>query len=262
MQKSFLKKILLALVILVFLVFLNNYATDQFLKKSLLKVMKPFLSKSYAGLNVFRVRLVSWFRVDNIVLENQLLSQQNRQLFSKTLKMEELEKENEFLRKELGVAQRRKWQLEIASIFQLNTSGAFRTAFVDKGSNQGVKSGMAVVFEGEILVGVTKEVLPDSSMILLVTDPRLTVSVRSKEAEVSARAVGNLDQGLFLELVANQENVKTGDLFLTSGLDGLPSALVVGRVASIKSDDSGLFKTVRVEPEFQNILPESVFIIK
>ncbi|MBI2676444.1 MAG: rod shape-determining protein MreC [Candidatus Yanofskybacteria bacterium] len=262
MQKSFLKKILLALAILVLLVFLNNYATNQFFKSFLVQALKPFLIKTYASLNSFQFRLVSWFRIDNIILENQFLSQQNRQLFSKTLKMEELEKENEFLRKELGVSQRRKWQIEIASIFQLNTSGAFRTAFVDKGSNQGIKSGMAVVFGGEILVGVIKEVFPDSSMILLVTDPRLTVSVKSKEAEVSARAVGSLDQGLFLELVANQENVKTGDLFLTSGLDSLSSALVVGRVASIKSDDRGLFKTVRLEPEFQNILPESVFIIK
>ncbi|MBI2057732.1 MAG: rod shape-determining protein MreC [Candidatus Yanofskybacteria bacterium] len=262
MHRNFLKKILLGLAVLILLVFLNNYATKQLLKGSLIEVLKPPLGRVYVVLGSFQTRLISWFRVDNIILENQILSQQNHLLFSKTLKMGELERENEFLRKELSVAQKRKWQLEIANIFQLNTSGAFRTAFVDKGGEQGIKPGMAVVFEGDILLGVVKEVFPDSSMILLVNDPRLAISVKSKEAEVSARAVGSLEQGLFLELVTNQERINTGDLFLTSGLDSLPSALIVGRVASIKSDDSDLFKTVRVEPEFHGILPESVFIIK
>lgn len=210
----------------------------------------------------FKNRLMSWFRVDNMILENQILNQENRRFFSASLKMAELEKENELLRKELGVARKRGWKIEIARIFQLNISGDFQTALIDKGSNQGIQKEMAVVFEGDILLGVVKEVFADSAVIFLVNDPRVSVSVRSRDSQVAARARGNSGRGMSLELVTNQEIVEIGELFLTSGLDGLPNLLIVGSVSNIKSGNGGLFQDISIEPLFKNMPPENVFVLK
>ncbi len=262
MRSNFLKKIIAVLAVLGLLIFFNNYWTHNFLRANFVKVFKNPLAYSYNFSVNFKSRLVSWFEVDNIILENQVLSQENRRLYAASLKTAELRKENDLLRKELGVAQRRKWQLEIARIFQLNTTGPFRTALIDKGSNQGVQPGMAVVFEGDILLGVIKEVFPDSSLMFLLTDQRVAVSVRSKDSQISGRIKGALEEGLSLELITNREDIKIGDQILTSGLDGLPSLLIAGTVSSIKSATGDLFKTVKVEPAFNSFLPENVFVLK
>ena len=259
------KKILLSLVTLSLLVFFNNYLTDQFLKSVVIKVLKYPMGQSFSFLNSFKNRLISWFRIDNIILENQTLSQENRRLFALSLKMPELEKENELLRKELGVAEKRKWQVEIARVFQLNTAGGFSTALIDKGFDQGLKPGMAVVFEGDVFFGIVSEVFSNSAVVLLSNDPRVKVNVKLNSLtgkQISARAKGALDDGLILELVANQEIPEIGELVLTSGLDGLPSMLIVGKVSGVKKGDDGLFGDIKVEPAFKNIPLENVFVLK
>lgn len=262
MKNKFFRKFIPVLAVFSLLIFFNHYLTDQFLKSSVVEVFKSPLGGSYIYLAGFKNKLVSWFRVDNIILENQFLNQENRRLFSANLKTAELEKENELLRKELGVARKRNWQVEIAKIFQLNNSGEFRTALIDKGSNHGIQPGLAVVFEGDILLGVVKEVFPDSAEIFLINDPRISVSVKSRDSQVFARARGDLNKGMALELITNQENVAIGELFLTSGLDGLPGLLIAGSVSNVKSGGNGLFQNVSIELLFENILPENVFVLK
>lgn len=262
MKYKFLKKTLPPVVILVFLIFFNYYLTEQFLKSSVVKIFKRPLGGSFVFLADSKNKLFSWFRVDNIILENQVLNQENRRLFSASLKMAELERENALLREELGVARKRNWQVEIAKVFQFNTVGDFRTALIDKGKNQGIRTGMAAIFGGDILLGIVKEVFSDSANIFLINDPRVSINVKSQDSQVAARTRGDLKNGMLLELVTNQENIALGELFLTSGLDGLPDLLIVGSVSTVKNGSDNLFKDVRIEPMFKNIPPENVFILK
>jgi len=260
-----LRKFLFVFVVLGGLVFFNNYLTDQFLKSTIIRVSRYPMGQSFSFLNSFKNRLISWFRIDNIILENQALSQENRRLFALSLKMPELEKENELLRKELGVAEKRKWQVEIARVFQLNTAGGFSTALIDKGSDQGLKPGMAVVFEGDVFFGIVSEVFSNSAVVFLSNDPRVKVNVKLDSLagkQISARAKGALDDGLILELVANQEIPEIGELVLTSGLDSLPSMLIVGKISGVKKGDDGLFGNVKAEPAFKNFPLENVFVLK
>lgn len=262
MAKNFYKKVLAALTILALLFFLNNYFTNHIIQRWTIGLLQKPLSFSYANLGSLKLRLTSWFRVDNITSENQTLRQENRSLFSVNLKIAELEKENDFLRQELGIAQRRKWQLEMAKIFQLNTSGSFRTALIDKGGAQGVRIGMPVIFQGEILLGIVKEVFDNNALVYLINDSRVALNIKSQDSKVSGRARGALEQGLFLELVTNQEEIVGGETILTSGLDGLPASLIVGQVADVKEKTGELFKTVRVEPQFETLPLENIFVIK
>ena len=260
-----LKKFLFVFAALVVLVFFNNYLTGQFLKSTVVEISKYPMGQSYIFLSGLKNRLLSWFRIDNMILENQVLNQENRRLFALSLKIPELERENEILRKELGVAEKKHWQVEIARIFQLSTMDGFSTAFVDKGSSQGIKPGMAVVFEGDIFLGVVNEVFPSSAVVFLINDPRVKINVKLKSLageQISARARGALENGLVLELVANQEIPEIGEQVLTSGLDGFPSVLIVGNVSSVQRGNSGLFGNIKVEPMFKNFPLENVFILK
>lgn len=262
MRKDFIKQWFMALTAVLLLVFFNNYWSEQFLKNAVLDVFKRPLTVSRFFLDFGKKRLTFVFNIGNILRENQTLQAEKRQLVSTRLKMSELEKENEFLRKELRVAKRKNFQVVMASIFHQQFNSQFQTALIDVGANDGLKAGMPAVFDGEILYGLIKEVYADSSLIYLITDPRIFLNVKISESEIAGRSRGSLADGLVLELISNQEEVDPGDLVITSGLDGLPAALAVGRIKTVRVDRGGLFKTIEVEPSFKDLLIDRVFVIK
>ena len=259
--KFFVKNFLIVLTAVILLVFFNNYWSGQFLKSSVLSVFKKPLVISSSFLNKTKRRVVSWFSTGELLRQNKTLKEENRQLASVNLKIYELEKENDFLRKELGVVQRKNFKVSLARVFQ-QFDGQFQTSLIDIGDNEGIKPGMPVIFDGEVLYGVVKEVYPTSAMVYLITDPRVALSVKIKDSEIMGRSRGELKDGLSLELVANQEDVQAGETVMTSGLDGLPSALLVGKIMTVKEDRGGIFKEIKIEPEFKSLLVDRVFVLK
>ena len=269
MKNGFIKSFLIALTVVILLILFNNYWSRQFLKNSVFIVFKRPLGSTHYFLNQTKQRVFSWFRTGEILQENEKLKSENRQLVSANLKIYELEKENNFLRKELGVVQRKNFKIAVARVFHQQFDGQFQTSLIDVGDNEGLKPGMPVIFDGEILYGIIKEVYQTSAMVYLITDPRMTLSVKIKNSanqpdgqEIMARSRGALDNGLLLELVANQEEIQAGETVMTSGLDGLPSALLVGKIMTVKEGRGGIFKEIKVEPEFKSSLIDRVFILK
>lgn len=256
------KKILIVLLVVVVLVVVNNYLTDQWLRRVVLSGLERPLAVSFQGLGQWRSTVTAWFRVENILRENQSLWEESRRLRSENLKMGDLIRENNFLREELGVAKKRGYELAMARVFNFNLNGPFRTALIDKGAEDGLQSGQAVIFGGDILLGLVKEVYPAQSLIYLLNDPRMMLNVKIADTAVSGRTRGALEQGLFLELITNQEEILEGQLVVTSGLDGLPNSLVIGKVANVQVKSGELFKTVKINPEFGDVLLDNVFVLK
>ncbi len=239
----------------------NNYWSSQWLKGSVLSFFRKPMTVGYSFLNQTKQRIISWFSTGSLLKENEALKSENRALVSARLKISELEKENNFLRKELGVAKRKNLEVVMGRIFNRQIDGQMRTALIDVGNNEGIQSGWPVVFDGEVILGVVQEVYADSSLIYLITDPRLNLSVKIAESEVMGKSRGALN-GLSLELVANQEEVKPGQSVITSGLDGLPAALVVGKIQTAQTDRGGLFQKIEIEPAFKVLTNNQVFVLK
>lgn len=260
-MRSF-KRIFPPLLFLVILVFFAPPIVTQKLKGYSLTVFEYPLLSVYRNLGQLRHRIVSFFQIKNILKENQYLIEENRRFRAENLQIVELRKENDLLRKELGVAEKKGYTLEMARISQLSLDGPFRTALINKGEKDGLKAGQAAIFHGDILVGVVKEVYPNSALVFLLSDPRVIINVKVVESDISARARGALDDGLKLELVTNQEEIKEGQTVITNGLDGLPDLLIAGRVSVVRTPSGELFKTVKVTPTFGDWLLEDIFIIK
>lgn len=240
----------------------TNHFTHQWLRRVVLSAAEKPLARGYYYLGNMQWRITALFRLENIIKESQSLLEENRLLKAQNLKINELTRENDFLRKELGVAKKRGYQLEMARVFSFNADGLYRTALIDKGADQDLKVGQPVIFSGDILLGVVKEIYPSNALIYLTTDPRLALNVKVVDSVVFGRTRGALEQGLALELVTNQEEIKEGQLVVTSGLDGLPSLLVVGKVSNVQTKSGELFKTVKIDPGFSNLLLENIFILK
>ena len=259
---KFFKRILIGLGAVLFLVAFNNYWSGQWLRGSVFSFFRKPMGSSYTFLNQTKQKVISWFSTGSLLKENENLKSENRALVAARLKVSELEKENDFLRKELGVVKRKNLEVVLARVFNQRLDDQTHTVLIDVGKNENIKIGMPVIFDGEVIYGVVKEVYDNSAMVYLITDPRLNLSVKIPESTIIGRSKGTLNSGLSLELVANQEEVRPGQLVVTSGLDGLPAALVVGKVKTAQASRGGVFQKVEIEPAFKTIQFNQVFVLK
>jgi rod shape-determining protein MreC len=107
---------------------------------------------------------------------------------------------------------------------------------VGKGSNDGVKSGSVVVGPGG-LVGRVTYVSPNSSQILLVSDPNSQVGVVISRSRYTGMLKGQSQNTAILEFFERDPDVKVGDIVHTSQFSTLyPENVPVGRIRSINLD--------------------------
>jgi rod shape-determining protein MreC len=259
MWKNPVVKILLTVFIVVGIILLNDYFLKNFLQKVFYKTAaRPgiFLVKEVNKIS----RYVSGFlNRGALIREKEELKKENRVLLGRLAELEALKRENDFLRNELKVAPRLSGKLLMTEIFSIQKDGLYSTILINKGKNDGVDKAMAVVTSGNILAGTVGEVFDNSALVLLVDDPRSVISVRFLESGILAEAEGNLGS-LKINQVGYQEEVKEGDMIVTSGLDGLIKSLPVGRVVKVESG-SGLFKEVIAKPLFDLSLGSELFVI-
>jgi rod shape-determining protein MreC len=107
---------------------------------------------------------------------------------------------------------------------------------IGKGSNDGIKSGSVVVAPGG-LVGRVTYAAPNSSRILLVSDPNSQVGVVVSRSRYSGMLKGQSQNTATLEFFERDPDVKVGDIVQTSQFTTLfPENVPVGRIKSINLD--------------------------
>jgi rod shape-determining protein MreC len=123
------------------------------------------------------------------------------------------------------------------------------TVFLDKGSNDGVAVGMAVV-AADGLVGRVTLVTGTSSKVLLLLDPTSNVGARLTATGDTGLLTGGGQGDLTLGLLGVTTTVTSGEEVVTSGYDGgiYPPNIPIGTVVSARTTDNGLSKEALVQP--------------
>ena len=107
---------------------------------------------------------------------------------------------------------------------------------IGKGSNDGIKAGAVVVAPGG-LVGRVTNVSPNSSQVLLISDPNSQVGVVVSRSRFSGMLKGQSQNTAILEFFERDPDVKVGDIVHTSQFSTLfPENVPVGRIKSINLD--------------------------
>lgn len=120
---------------------------------------------------------------------------------------------------------------------------------VNAGRRNGIAVDMPVVAGGFALVGRVGQVSETTSQVQLLIDANSFVNVLLVDSRSTGVVAGQTDGSLHLINVPQTDDVKTGDLIITSGLGGkLPRLLTVGQVDKIISSDAQLFKEATVRP--------------
>lgn len=186
--------------------------------------------------------------LDNLLEENRNLKQAQLQTAPNLLRLEQLESENDRLRKLLAVKEREKAHGEVARIMYTARDPFTRRIVIDKGQQSGIVAGQPAIDEAGVVGQVTR-VFPFSAEITLITDKDQTVPVQVVRSGQRSVVFGLGSGELELRYIPANADIREGDLLVTSGLDGVYLAgFPVAKVVSIERDNSYAFARIRCAP--------------
>ncbi len=174
---------------------------------------------------------------------------------------EELRLENERLRKLLAFKSESSYQLTAARVIGRSADSWSSMVIIDKGTRQGIRSGMAVVSYGGFL-GRIVETMEATSKVLLISDPNLAVSAIIQRNRQEGLVSGTLGSYLVMRYLSEGADIEAGDIVITSGLNQVyPKGLFLGTVVDTGKDASGWSRRVLIKPAVNMSGIEEVLVI-
>jgi rod shape-determining protein MreC len=195
--------------------------------------------------------------------ENQELRSQVASLRQQVSQDAELHAQNEELRKQLGVGAVRADSLIAAEVIGYQPDNFRQFITIGRGSNDGLKNGMAVVSQGA-LVGTLQDVTATTSKVFLLIDPNFRVTALDQTAATrpSGTIHGQIGNGLVMDKIAQNEVIQPGDTVVTSGTgDEIPKGLIIGRIQTVDHQDNGVFQTAQVTSDITFNRLEIVYVV-
>jgi len=164
--------------------------------------------------------------------------------------LQSLESENAQMRQLLDARGRLPRETVFAEILYSGRDPFSRKVVINKGAQNGIKPGQAVVDHVGVIGQVTR-VHPLLAEITLITDKDQAIPVQVVRNGLRAVAFGGGDgTTLDLRYMAANAEIQNGDLLVTSGIDGTyPPGLPVARVARIERDAAYAFAKIACTPE-------------
>jgi len=132
---------------------------------------------------------------------------------------------------------------------------------IDKGAQDGIKKGMAVITVKGLL-GKIHAAHSSYSEVLLLRDPNFSVAVRIQESRVEGVLSGTGYNYTVLNYIPPEEKVEKGDIVVSSGLDGLfPTGIPIGVVSEVTKDNVEFFQNIKVIPYQYDTKAEEAMVI-
>lgn len=256
-------KVIVMVAIFGLLVFLNPKNFFNPIRFVFAKIAYPFQVASYSvsykigGIKDFFVS------IGQLNSENGRLMRENLDLISENSRLRDMEKENIFLREQIGLIPREKFNLEAATIISEDPQGFENWIEINKGSNSGIKEGMAVIVSRGVLIGKIQEVFPSFSKVILLSNAKSAVSVVVSQTGAKGVAKGEYGLGMIVDAILQTDAVSVGNEIITSGIaSDMPRGLLLGIVQEVRPSEDHLFQQAIVASPVNVSKLDTVFIIK
>ena len=263
MRKFFSQPLILSLLIIFILIFFNFQGWLKTPQNIILKLTVSTQEIIYQYSLKIDNFINFLFSMNSLNQENIELKQESENLFGQVIQLEEVVRENEFLRQQMGLELPKNNSLILAHIIGWDLSNSGKSFLINKGSKDGVKKKAAIITSGNILVGQVIEVFDSFSIVQSILDPNSRINVLIQESGITGLIRGNQGLNLILDLLPQGEEIRESEIVITSGLSGIfPPGLLIGKIQKVFSLDVQMSQTAEVEPiaDFNNL--EKVFVIK
>ena len=218
-------------------------------KDGFFRVYGTSVKKVSGVTNGVKVVFETLFTIKKIVKENDSLNQKVDELSFENARLKLAQDENIGLRQALNFKQVSKLNLLPVEVLDSDATGFSQIIVIDKGLNSLLALNQPVVVAPGLLVGKITKLNPNSAEVTLITDPSIVVNAEVVDSGARGLVKGEHGLALSLDLVTQNELIKTGDKVVTSGLSqDFPYGLLIGDVAGISSSSTELFQKASIAP--------------
>lgn len=193
---------------------------------------------------------------ENVALKQELQTLQVR------LQQERAEAQRtDNLRQLLELRERASLDTVAAEVIAGAASPDFQTVTIDKGSSESLDTDMAVISPAGV---VGRLILPSrrASKVQLLIDRNAAAGALIERTRVQGVVVGIGDGLLRMQYVPGTSDVKTGDLVVTSGIDGIfPKGFVIGTIDHTERG-AGAYHEIVVRPAVDFSRLEEVLVVR
>ena len=165
------------------------------------------------------------------------------------------------LRQLLELRERANLDTVAAEVIAGSASPDFQTVTIDKGSSESLDTDMAVISPAGV---VGRVILPSrrASKVQLLIDRNAAAGALIERTRVQGVVVGIGDGMLRMQYVPGTADVKTGDLVVTSGIDGIyPKGFVIGTIDHADRG-GGAYHDIVIRPAVDFTRLEEVLIVR
>lgn len=256
------KSLFIILIGMIILVVLIGYSLSN---KDNLSTPEKFLMDSVGWVQNLIDQPVTYFvqiisNVDdmkNTYKENKILREKLAEYKTLAYEAQELEKENEELRKTLDIVDSpRDFEPILASVIARSPERWLEQLTINRGSNHGIEKNMAVMtVDG--MIGKIKSVSTTTATVQLITGfdqlNRISAEISRKDGDNIFGLIEGYDkqeEALIYRIIEQSDkDVEADELVVSSNVGGLfPSGLPIGTIKEITPDQYGLTQTAYVEP--------------
>ena len=259
--------LLIWLVLVALLIFFSSITKTErdynLLESSLVDGFVPVFSV----FNTVKSSLVSFWKhylsLSNAQKENDRLKKELAHLKAEKVRLHEVVQAHERLKKILNLKTDQEGPAQVAEVVGRGPSPFLQTLYINKGRKETLSRGMPVIHP-DGLVGRIEKTSRHYAKVLLLNDPNFAIDCLSLRSRVRGVLTGFLGEGhCQVKYVARTEDIKTGDLMVTSGVDQVfPKGLVLGWVNKVVSQTKGNFLYIEVIPAAKVSRIEEVLVLQ
>ena len=184
------------------------------------------------------------FSIVDILKENDSLRDERNGLLVEISRLGKVDEENSELRELLNFTKKEGKIPVMAHVLAQVPESGRHTILLDRGSDDGLALDMPVIVGNGIMIGKIFKLSNTTSIALLLTDTRSHVGAIVQNSERTLGVVqGKRGLSLEMRLIPQNEEIKPGDIVVTSGIEPLvPKGLVLGRVQEVQIEERNPFK--------------------
>lgn len=224
-----------------------HYLTD--LRQAVSVVIYPVERVVLSPVQLFG-RAADYFSDQHRLLqENDELKRRLAEQSAKAQHGASLDAEYGYLRTLFGAVERFSNKGVLAEVVHVSRNPFSHKILVNKGTNDGVASGLPVI-DGTGVVGQVTTVTPFASEVTLLIEKDQAIPVSVERNGLRAIAVGSgRNNALQVPFLPTNADIRAGDTLVTSGIDGTyPPGLAVANVSEVDQGSALLFSKVTALP--------------
>ena len=233
----------------------------NFVERGAMTVFAPILKPAARLSGFFEDIWDGYINLVNVQRENLMLRDEIKELNARVVAGNEAVKSNQRLESLLEMKNTVNAPTLTSMVVGEDVSSWFRTMIIDRGSTSGIRNGMAVV-AADGVVGQIVKVAPSTSRVLLLSDHASGIAATIQRSRARGVVKGKGDGLCSLEFATREEDVKVGDIVVSSGVGGVfTKGLSIGEVTMVKRGEYGIFQTVTIRPAVNIAHLEEVLVV-